>query len=233
MKNLLIVLLVLFPSILFAGNVDDKQALGDLKAVKFVCDVNVGKAKLLLRRLELIDETYSQLIDAGVTPTVVVTFRGGASLYVTRGVQYVDAKDAGIKKEIQGWIDQFSQHGFRIEQCAIAAKAQKVDPADFLPSFKTAIFHWWPIRQGAMPCCPWIEPVGRAVGPRSNGGASPTHYCGSRPCFSMRYRRVWRVRPSSRAALLLLLSACSSAERIRLRSTSSSSILVEGTVQGC
>ena len=134
MKNLLIVLLVLFPSILFAGNLDDKQALGDLKAVKIVCDVNVGKAKLLLRRLELIDETYSQLIDAGVTPTVVVTFRGGASLYVTRGGQYVDAKDAGIKKEIQGWIDQFSQHGFRIEQCAIAAKAQKVDPDDFLPA---------------------------------------------------------------------------------------------------
>lgn len=134
MKNLLIVLLVLYPSILFAGNLDDKQALGDLKVVKIVCDVNVGKAKLLLRRLELIDETYSQLIDAGVTPTVVVAFRGGASLYVTRGGRYVDAKDAGIKKEIQGWIDQFSQHGFRIEQCAIAAKAQKVEPADFLPT---------------------------------------------------------------------------------------------------
>lgn len=80
------------------------------------------------------DETYSQLIDAGVTPTVVVAFRGGASLYVTRGAKYVDTEDAGTKKEIQGWIDQFSQHGFRIEQCAIAAKAQKVDPADFLPT---------------------------------------------------------------------------------------------------
>ncbi len=134
MKHLLIVLLVLCPSILWAGNLDDKQALGDLTSLKMVCDVNVGKAKLLLRRLELIDETYSQLIDAGVTPTVVVAFRGGASLYVTRGVKYVDPKDAGTKKEIQGWIDQFSQNGFRIEQCAIAAKAQKVDPADFLPA---------------------------------------------------------------------------------------------------
>ncbi len=134
MKHLLIVLLVLFPSMLWAGNLDDKQALGNLTSLKIVCDVNVGEAKLLLRRLELIDETYSQLIDAGVTPTVVVAFRGGASLFVTLGVKHVDPGDAETKKEIQGWVDQFSQHGFRIEQCAIAAKAHKVDPADFLPA---------------------------------------------------------------------------------------------------
>ena len=95
---------------------------------------HVGEAKRLLRRLELIDETYSQLLDAGVTPTVVVAFRGGASLYVTKGDKYVDAKNAGIKREIQGWIDLFSQHGFRMEQCAIAGKAWKVDSADFLPT---------------------------------------------------------------------------------------------------
>ena len=136
MKNVLFVLLVLvlFPSMLYAGGVDDKVALADLSAVKIICDVNVGEAKLLLRRLELIDETYSQLLDAGVTPTVVVAFRGGASKYVTQGNKYVDAKDAGTKKEIQGWLDQFRKHDFRIEQCAIAAKAQKVDPADILPS---------------------------------------------------------------------------------------------------
>ena len=132
MKNILIGLLVLLPSILYAGTLDDKQALSDLTSVKIVCDVNVGEAKLLLRRLELIDETYSQLVDAGVTPTVVVAFRGGASLYVTKGDKYVDVKNAVIKREIQGWIDLFNQHGFRVEQCAIAAKAWKVDFADFL-----------------------------------------------------------------------------------------------------
>ncbi|WP_372681769.1 DsrE family protein [Desulfosarcina sp.] len=134
MKHMLIAVLVLFPSMAWAGNVDDKKALGNLTSLKMVCDVNVGEAKLLLRRLELIDETYSQLIDAGVTPTVVVAFRGGASLFVTQGAKYIDPGDAKTKREIQGWVDQFNQHGFRIEQCAIAAKAQKVDPADFLPA---------------------------------------------------------------------------------------------------
>ena len=114
MKKVLIVLLVLFPSMLYAGSVDDKVALADLSSVKIICDVNVGEAKLVLRRLELIDETYSQLLDAGVTPTVVVAFRGGASKYVTQGDKYVDAKDAQTKKEIQGWLDQFRKHDFRL-----------------------------------------------------------------------------------------------------------------------
>jgi intracellular sulfur oxidation DsrE/DsrF family protein len=125
MKHHLIVLLLLLPSLLYAG---------DLTSVKIVCDVNVGEAKLLLRRLELIDETYSQLIDAGVSPTIVVAFRGGASRYVTNGDKYVSAEDAAIKKEVQGWLVQFKQHGFRLEQCAIAAKAWKVDQADFVPA---------------------------------------------------------------------------------------------------
>jgi intracellular sulfur oxidation DsrE/DsrF family protein len=134
MKHHLIVLLLLLPSLLYAGDLDDKHALADLTSVKIVCDVNVGEAKLLLRRLELIDETYSQLIDAGVSPTIVVAFRGGASRYVTNGDKYVSAEDAAIKKEVQGWLVQFKQHGFRLEQCAIAAKAWKVDQADFVPA---------------------------------------------------------------------------------------------------
>lgn len=105
MKPTMMMLLFLLPSMLYAGNLDDKQALADLTSVKIVCDVNVGEAKLLLRRLELIDETYSQLLDAGVTPTVVVAFRGGASQYVTQGDKYVCClPDPGICITAHGLI---------------------------------------------------------------------------------------------------------------------------------
>ena len=133
MRALSVILSIFFVSPAFAGNVNDTVALADLKAVAIICDVNVGDPKLLLRRLELIDETYSQLLDAGVRPTFVVAFRGGASHYVTWGDKYVTAENLATKKEIQGWIHQFDQHGFRLEQCAIAAKAWKVDPTDLLP----------------------------------------------------------------------------------------------------
>jgi len=133
MRSLIAIVLIFSASSAFAGSVNDNEALADLKAVKIVCDVNVGEPKLLLRRLELIDETYSQLLDAGVRPTIVVAFRGGASHYVTQGSKYVEAANAATKQAIQGWIDQFNRHGFRLEQCAIAAKAWKVDPTDLLP----------------------------------------------------------------------------------------------------
>ena len=136
MKIRLIVLLLCIPSIAVAGNLSDRDALADLKSVKIVCDVNVGEAKLLLRRLELIDETYTQLLDAGVRSTVVVAFRGGASHYVTKGEKYVAAENVATKLEIQGWIDQFQHNGFRLELCAIAAKSWQVDPADILPAIE-------------------------------------------------------------------------------------------------
>ena len=136
MKPYLLLILLLISVQAWAGSTDDRVALGDLASLKIICDVNVGDAKLLLRRLELIDETYSQLLDEGVAATFVIAFRGGASRYVTTGDRYVDPADVTIKREIQGWIDQFQEHGFRLEQCAIAAKAWKVDPDHLLPAIR-------------------------------------------------------------------------------------------------
>jgi intracellular sulfur oxidation DsrE/DsrF family protein len=130
---LLIVILLMVPVTTLANQLTDANAIKGLKAVKVVCDVNVGDPKLLLRRMELIDETYTQLVDAGIQPTFIVAFRGPATKYVTRGTRYVAPEHHAIKKEIQGWIDQFQENGFSLEQCAIAARAQKVLYEDVLP----------------------------------------------------------------------------------------------------
>jgi hypothetical protein len=129
---LLIAVLVL-PVTTLANQLSDANALKGLKAVKVVCDVNVGDPELLLRRVGQIDDTYTQLIDAGIQPTFIVAFRGPATKYVTRGTGYVSPEHLAIKKEIQGWIDQFHENGFILEQCAIAARAQKVSYDDLLP----------------------------------------------------------------------------------------------------
>jgi uncharacterized protein len=105
-----------------------------LTTVKVVVDVNVGDPNLLLRRIELIDETYTQLLDAGARPVFVVAFRGPATRFVTRGKGHVAPAHQAVKKEIHGWIGQFRENGFTLEQCAIAARAQKVPAGDILPS---------------------------------------------------------------------------------------------------
>ncbi|MGD8267654.1 MAG: hypothetical protein PVF55_05765, partial [Desulfobacterales bacterium] len=124
---------LVLPVTTLANQLSDANALKGLKAVKVVCDVNVGDPELLLRRVGQIDDTYTQLIDAGIQPTFIVAFRGPATKYVTRGTGYVSPEHLAIKKEIQGWIDQFHENGFILEQCAIAARAQKVSYDDLLP----------------------------------------------------------------------------------------------------
>jgi len=135
---LLLTAILLAPVIALADSqpYDDADALKGLKTVKVICDVNVGDPALLLRRIELIDETYTQLIDAGVQPTFVVAFRGPATRYVTRGIGYVSPEHQAVKKEIQGWIAQFRENGLSLELCAIAARGQKVAVADILPEIR-------------------------------------------------------------------------------------------------
>lgn len=129
----LLTALLLLPVAVPADKLTDTDALKGLKTVKVIFDVNVGDPQVLLRRIELIDETYTQLLDAGVQPTFVVAFRGPATRYVTRGTGYVAPGDLAAKNEIQGWIDQFRQNGFILEQCAIAARGQNVAYDEILP----------------------------------------------------------------------------------------------------
>jgi len=134
MKNAALLLaILLLPIMALADQFTDANALKGLKIVKVICDVNVGDPKLLLRRIELIDETYTQLIDAGIQPSFIVAFRGPATKFVTHGSAYVPREHQAVKKEIQGWIVQFHENGFSLEQCAIAARSQKVSYDDFLP----------------------------------------------------------------------------------------------------
>jgi len=75
-KNIyLCICLILAPAMAFAAQFNNEKALKGLSSVKIVCDVNVGDPDLLLTRMYFLDETYSQLLDAGVTPTIVVAFR--------------------------------------------------------------------------------------------------------------------------------------------------------------
>jgi intracellular sulfur oxidation DsrE/DsrF family protein len=129
----LIIAILLLPAMTPAGQFNDANALKGLTDVKVICDVNVGDPELLLSRIKLIDETYTQLLDAGIHPTFIVAFRGPATKYVTRGTGYVAPEHQAIKKKIQGWISQFHENGFLLEQCAIAARGQEVKYTDILP----------------------------------------------------------------------------------------------------
>src|SRR5436190_23282889 len=54
----------------------DQAALSGLKEVKVAFDLQNGDGKILLKQLEVIDETRQSLIEQGVRPQFVLTFRG-------------------------------------------------------------------------------------------------------------------------------------------------------------
>jgi len=138
MKKILIacIVVIMAATLSIAELSNDKMALKGMKEVKFVVDVNVGDPELLLLRMDLLDTTYSQLIDSGVTPTVVVAFRGKASRFITKNSKYLKPELEKYRLEMKTLIELFDELGFTIEQCGIAAAAQKIDPTDFLPQVK-------------------------------------------------------------------------------------------------
>jgi len=125
--------LILISTMASAEQFENEKALKGLSSIKIVCDVNVGDPDLLLTRMYFLDTTYSQLLDFGVKPVIVVAFRGKASLFITKNDKYIKAEHRKQRIEMKGWLEHFSELGFTIEQCYIAAKSLNIDTKDFLP----------------------------------------------------------------------------------------------------
>jgi intracellular sulfur oxidation DsrE/DsrF family protein len=71
-----------------------------------------------------------------VKPTIVLVFRGNASLFITKNDKYIRTEHRKQRLEMKGWLEQFNELGFTIEQCYIAAKSRKIDTKDFLLQVK-------------------------------------------------------------------------------------------------
>ena len=112
---------------------NNDKALKGVTAAKAYFDVTVGKPKLLLLRLQLIEKTYHQLVEARVSPTFVIGIRGKASHFFTKGNGYVLDIDLPEKEQIAVLVKKLNSLKIGIEQCRIAAGLEDIDVADFLP----------------------------------------------------------------------------------------------------
>ena len=116
----------------------DKAALGDLQELKVGFDLKEGDGKLLLNRLEIIDETRQSLIGQGVKPHFILAFRGPATRLVQTDVELIRPQDREIAAKIAAKIKQMSAssgvEGF--EQCAVAAREQGTNVEKVLPEIR-------------------------------------------------------------------------------------------------
>lgn len=110
-------LLLLCSSLLHAAPpLNDHDALAGLKTVKVIFDVRVPDSDKLVFNLELFAETRAGLIKQGVTPEMVVAFRGPGVKLLTH--------DA-IDEEARDLIRDLKKEGVRFEVCAVAVRTFK------------------------------------------------------------------------------------------------------------
>lgn len=117
---------------------DDKAALTGLKEVKVGFDLKEGNGKLLLNRLDIIDETREALIQQGIKPHFIIAFRGPATKLVQTDATLIKPEDREMATKIAAKIKKMSAspgvEGF--EQCSVASREQKTDVAKVLPEVR-------------------------------------------------------------------------------------------------
>jgi intracellular sulfur oxidation DsrE/DsrF family protein len=114
------------------------DALQGIKEGKIVYDITEGDGKLLLGRIETIEETRQDLIRQGVTPRLVISFRGGATKLVQTDMQQVKPEDRPIAARIAAMLQQMSRSpGMEsIEQCAVAIRHAGTKAENVVPPIK-------------------------------------------------------------------------------------------------
>jgi len=122
----------------------DQATLSGLKEVKVAFDLQNGDGKTLLKQLEVIDETRQSLIEQGVKPQFVLTFRGPATTLV-------QTDQSQIKSENREYVSKIAEkiHALRaadginsIEQCAVAVRLSGTKPEDVVPDIKVVGNGW-------------------------------------------------------------------------------------------
>ena len=152
---LLLAAIVSLSGAAIAAGYDDKEALIGLKEVKVAFDLTAGDPKVLLGRLNVIDETRQSLIQR-VTPHFVITFRGPATRLVQTDLTKMKPEDReGAGKIAAKLAEPRGAKGVdNLEQCAVAAREQGTLPELVVPSVKVGATPGscsWRTRRSATP----------------------------------------------------------------------------------
>jgi intracellular sulfur oxidation DsrE/DsrF family protein len=123
---------------------NDKAVLAGLQVAKVAFDIKEGDGKGLLSRLNIIDETRRSLIEQGVKPEFVLTFRGPATVLVQTDVEKIKPEDRAIAKQIAAKLTELSKvQGMQsFEQCGVAIRQQGTKAEFVLPEVKVVGNAW-------------------------------------------------------------------------------------------
>ena len=133
MKNIFsvikaILLFFIISSFVYAEKPHDSDALQDLNEGKVVWDVTIGNPIKLLLMLNVIEETYEDLIRQNVKPDMVFAFHGPVmNLITTRAPDLALDEEEAHEKVLELLADLSKKPGIKMESCSIAARLLSID----------------------------------------------------------------------------------------------------------
>ena len=112
--------------------------------MKLAFDFTDGDPLVLWKKLDNVDITRKQLIAAGVTPRIVMTFRGNASYFTQASLAAVEESDRAAALKVGSKLREMKQApGVEgLEQCNLPLADRKLDPANLLQEVKLVPNGW-------------------------------------------------------------------------------------------
>ena len=120
------------------------QSTGGGKEMKLAFDFTDGNPAVLLKKLDNVDVTRKQLIESGVTPKIVMTFRGNASYFTQTDLSAVKESDRADALKVAAKLREMrNAPGVQgLEQCNLPLADRKLNPANLMQEVKLVPNGW-------------------------------------------------------------------------------------------
>lgn len=109
---------------------NDHRALSGLTTGKVVFDVNISSPETMILYLNVVQKTIATLKDQGVTPDVILAFRGAAVSVMSKDSELNNDQE---EQQLIQRVQQLHKAGAYLESCNIAADIYAVDKKDIFP----------------------------------------------------------------------------------------------------
>ena len=114
----------------------DEKALQGVTKSRTLFDINLTEAPKLELYLSVIKQTQADLVRQGVTPEIVIAFRGASVRLITSETWVFSEEEQKSLERSAGLLAELANAGIRIEACAIATNLFKVDNSTLLPGIE-------------------------------------------------------------------------------------------------
>ncbi|MDF1614054.1 hypothetical protein [Desulfurivibrio dismutans] len=117
---------------------DDRVALTGVETGRIFWDITIADAYRLAGRLGVVVTTYEDMVRQGVTPEMVLAFRGGAVRLLAADLAMVPAEQRAGAADVQRRLQELQERpGVRLEACYIAMGRVPLEPGKMMPGVNT------------------------------------------------------------------------------------------------